>query len=366
MTEEERIEEERVQADIERFDSISKDMPDDGDVVEQIPIFSSSDMQSVIEDGKKKPPIRRLWGDFWWENELVFLFADSGIGKSILATQIACEIARGESECMEVEMPPQKVLYFDFELSDRQIARRYANADFPKSFIRSTKSEDIDSETFSMNMIDGIREELENTGAGIMILDNLSYLSTQTAEAEYAGMIMDGLTRLKREKNISIMVIAHTPKIEEWKPLSKTNMAGSKILSNFADGVFAIGRTKTGGRYMKLLKTRMVSEPDEKSLLPYFNIVSEPYLRFDKVGEDTERKLLMGKPAKEFFASIWNRKETDPIPLNELVKLIVSKDSTKNTDKAKESNARKRIERGIKYGTLTKDEMKNIYLKPES
>ena len=57
-------------------------------------------------------------------------------------------------------------------------------------------------------------------------------------------------------------------KLEEWKPLSKTNMAGSKILSNFADGVFAIGRTKTGGRYLKLLKTRMVSEPDEKSLLP--------------------------------------------------------------------------------------------------
>lgn len=359
-------EEEQIEADIERFDSRGKDMPDDGDVVEEVPIFSSTDMQSVIEEGKSKPPIHRLWGDFWWENELVFLFADSGIGKSILATQIAHEIAIGESESVEVEMPPQKVLYFDFELSDRQLARRYANADFPKNFIRSVKSEEVDSETFSMNVINGIRDELIDSEAKVMILDNLSYLSTQTAEAEYAGAIMDGLTRLKRDMGISIMVIAHTPKIEEWKPLSKTNMAGSKILSNFADGVFAIGRTKTGGRYLKLLKTRMVSEPDEKSLLPYFNIVAEPYLHFEKVGDETERKLLMGKPAKEFFASIWDRKESDPIPLNELVKMIVSRDSSKNTDKAKEGNARKRVERGIKFGTLRKDEMKNIYLKLES
>lgn len=204
-----------------------------------------------------------------------------------------------------------------------------------------------------------------DTKAKIMILDNLSYLSTQTAEAEYAGVIMDGLTRLKRELKISIMVIAHTPKIEEWKPLSKTNMAGSKILSNFADGVFAIGRTRNGGRYLKLLKTRMVSEPDEKSLLPYFNIISEPYLHFEKVGDETEKKLLMGKPAKDFFTSIWDRDTKSPIPLNELVKLIISKDNSKNTIKAKDGNARKRIDRAIRYGSLRKDELKNVFLKTE-
>ena len=359
-------EEEQIQSDIERFENNTSTIPDDGDTVEQIPLFNSSDMQSVIEDGKKKPPIHRLWGDFWWENELVFLFADSGIGKSILATQIAYEIAKGESECTEVEMPPQTVLYFDFELSDRQLARRYKNAKFPKNLVRCTISEEVDREEFSLNVIDGIRSKLLDKRAKVMILDNLSYLSTQTAEAEYAGVIMDGLTRLKRELNISIMVIAHTPKIEEWKPLSKTNMAGSKILSNFADGVFAIGRTKSGGRYLKLLKTRMVSEPDEKSLLPYFNIVAEPYLHFEKVGDETERKLLMGKPAKEFFSSIWDRAVTEPIPLNELVKLIVSKDSSKNTSKNKDGNARKRIDRAVKYGTLKKDDLKNVYLKADS
>ncbi len=358
-------EEEQIQADIERFERGSAPIADDGDMVEQTNIFSSSTMQSVIDDGKKKPPIHRLWGDFWWENELVFLFADSGIGKSILATQIAYEIAKGKSEYVEIETEPQKVLYFDFELSDRQLARRYANADFPDMFIRCTISDDISQDELSMGMIDGICDKLVDTGANVMIFDNLSYLSTQTAEAEYAGAIMGGLTRIKRDMGISMMVISHTPKIEEWKPLSKTNMAGSKILSNFADGVFAIGRTKSGGRYLKLLKTRMVSEPDENSLLPYFNIVADPYLHFDKVGDETEKKLLMGKPAKDFFSAIWDRDLKEPIPLLELVKLVVSKDNTKNSAKAKEGNARKRIDRAVKYGSLVKDESKNIYLKTE-
>ena len=46
------IEEEQIQADIERFEQIGSDIPDDGDMVEQIPLFSSSDMQSVIDGGK--------------------------------------------------------------------------------------------------------------------------------------------------------------------------------------------------------------------------------------------------------------------------------------------------------------------------
>ena len=74
----------------------------------------------------------------------------------------------------------------------------------------------------------------------------------------------------------------------------------------------------------------------------------------------------MGKPAKDFFSSIWDRAVAEPIPLNELVKLIVSKDNSKNSAKSKDGNARKRIDRAIKYGALKKDELKNIYLKTDN
>lgn len=53
---------------------------------------------------------KQLYGEFWFEHEIGCLFADSNVGKSILAMQIAEDIAKtGET-----------VLYFDFELSEKQ------------------------------------------------------------------------------------------------------------------------------------------------------------------------------------------------------------------------------------------------------
>jgi hypothetical protein len=55
------------------------------------------------------------------------LFADTNVGKSILAVQIADNVARGEAYgllCCETKA--QKVIYFDFELSDKQFEGRYS------------------------------------------------------------------------------------------------------------------------------------------------------------------------------------------------------------------------------------------------
>ena len=40
---------------------------------------------------------RALWDSFWYEGELSCLFADSNVGKSILAVQIADRIARTDN-----------------------------------------------------------------------------------------------------------------------------------------------------------------------------------------------------------------------------------------------------------------------------
>ena len=57
-----------------------------------------------------------LWLTLWYQGEVCCLFADSNLGKSIYAVQIAAEIAE-----------THKVLYFDFELSDKQFQLRYTN-----------------------------------------------------------------------------------------------------------------------------------------------------------------------------------------------------------------------------------------------
>lgn len=49
--------------------------------------------QALSEASMQKNPIQ-LYGEFWFEGEICCLFADSNVGKSILAVQIAADIAR--------------------------------------------------------------------------------------------------------------------------------------------------------------------------------------------------------------------------------------------------------------------------------
>ena len=70
----------------------------------------------TILEASLLPMPRALWDSFWYEGELSCLFADSNVGKSILAVQIADRIARTDN-----------VLYLDFELSEKQFQLRYTN-----------------------------------------------------------------------------------------------------------------------------------------------------------------------------------------------------------------------------------------------
>ena len=67
----------------------------------------------TILEASLLPMPRALWDSFWYEGELSCLFADSNVGKSILAVQIADRIARTDN-----------VLYLDFELSEKQFQLR--------------------------------------------------------------------------------------------------------------------------------------------------------------------------------------------------------------------------------------------------
>ena len=68
---------------------------------------------STVLDAVTRPDPRDLYHSLWYEGEVCCLFADSNLGKSILAVQMADEIARD-----------QKVLYIDCELSDKQFQLR--------------------------------------------------------------------------------------------------------------------------------------------------------------------------------------------------------------------------------------------------
>ena len=72
-----------------------------------------------------KEIVRPLWSPFWNDKEISVLFSETNVGKSILATQIANDIARGVNSINGQTTRMRKVVYFDYELSDLQFRDRY-------------------------------------------------------------------------------------------------------------------------------------------------------------------------------------------------------------------------------------------------
>ncbi|HMJ09612.1 MAG TPA: AAA family ATPase, partial [Pyrinomonadaceae bacterium] len=105
-----------------------------------------------MEEAKLRPIPRMLFGKFWFEGELCILFADTNVGKSILAVQIGDAVAKGRpfaiqpdssdtgtgvlnresnesdesSISQHIEAEAQKIVYFDFELTAKQFESRFA------------------------------------------------------------------------------------------------------------------------------------------------------------------------------------------------------------------------------------------------
>ena len=231
-----------------------------------------------LTDANYDPPATQLFGDLWKEGELAILFGDTATGKSVLATQIAESIACGrafaEHSPFTTHHSPLRVLYLDFELTSAQFLERYSvsrlstldspliHYAFSPNFLRSEiKWNDAlprAFKTLTQFMTHSLIARLNETESRVLIVDNISYLNNANTNANSALTLMRALNTLKKELGISILVLAHTPKRPIRKAITVNDLAGSKILANFADNMFAIGTSTQDKnlRYIKEIKVR--------------------------------------------------------------------------------------------------------------
>jgi hypothetical protein len=221
-----------------------------------------------------KPAARPLFGSLWLENELCILFADTNMGKSILAVQIGNCLTKCSSFQPFYNQVNEslKVLYVDFELSAKQFEARYIQKPqfdshiFSPNFYRSEFNPEADdgivSNDYGEHIQDAISAAVSDTKANVLIIDNITYAGNGTQNANTALPLMKALKALKIKFGLSILVLAHTPKRNACKPLTVNDLQGSKMLINFADSAFAIGQSYAlpGTRYIKQIKQRNQKE----------------------------------------------------------------------------------------------------------
>ena len=219
-------------------------------------MFTIKTFNQLLDEAVKKGELAQLFDEFWFERETCCLFGDSNVGKSILAVQIARNIANS-----------RKVLYFDFELSESQILRRYSDSDtktcycFPKNLYHVSLNYMMSAysvEELPDQIINQMEILVKSTGATVIVIDNLTWIVYNSRSAKMAGELMKRLSAMKSQYNLSMLILAHTPKRNMSKPITQNDLGGSKMIMNFLDSAFAIGCSAKDPRirYLKQIKVR--------------------------------------------------------------------------------------------------------------
>lgn len=251
------------------------------------------DMSQLMKNPLLRFNPRRLWGSLWYEGEVCCMFAESNVGKSVYAVQIAREIAKTEP-----------VLYYDLELSDSQFVQRYRDADtgevlpFPGNFYRGTIDETITYEgNREEEMLVGMGKEMLRVGAKVLIIDNLTMLSQALESGEAAAKLMVDLKSLATKLGWSILLVAHTKKRDLDQPITQNDLAGSKRIFNLCDAAFILDavRTDPGLTYVKQLKVRTGQFVYKTNVLVMEMVKDGSNLHFRKVDVMAE-ELVLKKP----------------------------------------------------------------------
>jgi archaellum biogenesis ATPase FlaH len=231
-------------------------------------LFTVRTANTWLKQANKRAIPKMLFGKFWYQGELCILFADSNLGKSILAVQIANAISTGDSvnpfDC-EAEMQP--VLYCDFELTEKQFEARYSidyedHYEFNEKFFRAELNPDNEVppgfKDFDEYLSACLERSIVQTGSKVVVIDNLTYLRSENEKAKDALPLMKHLKALKNRYGLSILALAHTPKRDMALPITRNDLQGSKMLMNFCDSAFAIGESTIdkNRRYLKQIKQR--------------------------------------------------------------------------------------------------------------
>ena len=274
---------------------------------DQVGMFTVKKANDVIISAAQRPDLKPLWNPFWYESELCCLFADSNNGKSIYAVQMADYIAK-----------TQKVLYFDFELSDKQFQQRYTSEtgilhQFSENLYRvEINPDEFDIKNVENAIISNIEAASLKFEAKILIIDNVTYLSTSLEKGSDAGSLMKKLKGLKSKHGLSILVLAHTPKRPLTSPITQNDLGGSKMLANFFDSIFTIGKSAQDKslRYIKQIKVRNGAFVyDAENVIVASIEKKDSYLRFTKIGFATEKEHLIEQSNKDKKVQIEKIKE---------------------------------------------------------
>ena len=246
-----------------------------------------------MDFAKKLVMPKMIMGELLYEQTVTMLFAETGVGKSMLAFQIANAITKGESVLgLKNESSSQPILFIDFENGEKVFEKRYSEQtiiegeeiwhnhfDWDKKayFIDPKASNEYTVPTKNATewWFKYIKKMAKKAGAKIIFIDNLFSLIQEGGieSTKEVKPLLKQLLDMKKTEGWTVIVIHHTPKRSSGS-LSRNDLAGSSNLSNLVDAVIGIGKSyyneDESSRYIKQIKAPRFTEV----VYGEFNVIS--------------------------------------------------------------------------------------------
>jgi KaiC/GvpD/RAD55 family RecA-like ATPase len=219
-------------------------------------VSANADECAADEDHTER---EQLFGPLWRSGEVAVLFGESGVGKSLLAVQVA------ESSAHSLG-PAKRVVLFDFERTGKRFNERYTDNGvrhaFPDNLEILTVGDFAIPERFAGNINKyfqmSIQEAALEREASAIVIDNIDYMLPAAAGNAACIRIMKTLRLWANQSDCAILVVAHArARRKGERELTAAYIAGSPRIGDHADSVFAIARSSMGTkhRYIKHLKS---------------------------------------------------------------------------------------------------------------
>lgn len=309
-----------------------------------------------------------LWGYAIYEGWNYTLFAPTNVGKTTLAQQILCELAYADTSAVIPGMEigkGRRLMFFDEE---------YDLTNLPEEFVKFNrdKSKEVgdriefygktgDVEAFLDRLYSLLKD---NPKSAVVFIDNISAMCGQNIQKQVRLLngvkkIKDYLKYCKQPSHIiTTVLIGHTNLqnyTDRYKPITERDMQGSSELGNMITGSIALGYTRLGPGYYRLLfpKNKAMQATDKVYVIRRADAIN-----FEHICEMNEEDSIVKNASLPVNATIASgvKPLVDPDILKRAEALA------KENDKAKAERERLKagLEKECLYGKMNEDEKEEV------
>ena len=253
---------------------------------------------------------RRLFGSAIHSGENCVLIAPKGIGKTGLCMQIGAAIAEGKPTGLWPTYEdgigkPQRVLYYDCELTDSDMYNRYYRYgySFPANFERYDRTQFKDANDILADLEWKVKNELANGDDVTAFIDNITKAlkTEQVSEINRFNVKVDEIYKLANGRGITLTLISvvHvlTGEYRSGTAITLKEAAGGSNLTNFTGAIIVVEQPKdvVSNILVKVLNCRSEAEPDNVCVLQRIGKDEGSHYHFEFLGEMPEGEALKGE-----------------------------------------------------------------------